>query len=569
MSNFFVKLIKNPFVINLLLVIVVSCGVVYGVLAWLDSYTRHNQAVVVPDVKGMKLEDAAEFFGNNKLRYNVIDSVFSKDVAPGSIVELVPGVGSKVKEGRIVFVTINALTSQMAVIPEVEDLSFRQAYALLRARGFSSVEIEYVPGDYKDLAMGVELNGRTLLKGEHVPLTAHLVLKVSSGDPNMLPDSLALDSIPVEPLDSDIENWFKGMDEFLDDMDDEQVDDLLMPEEDETSSSQMYEHFRFVADKGQSLLRVDKFLVDRMMGATRNRIQLAAEAGCILVNDKPVKSNYRVKPLDVVSIVMDRPRRELEIIPEDIPLNIVYEDDDLLVVNKPAGLVVHPGHGNYTGTLVNALAYYLKDDPYYDPSDPRLGLVHRIDKDTSGLLVVAKRPEAKSNLSLQFFNKTTKRKYRALVWGIVQEDEGRIEGNIGRDPRDRMQMTVFPEGDQGKTAVTHYTVLERLGYVSLVECRLETGRTHQIRVHMKYIGHTLFNDERYGGHDILKGTTFTKYKQFVQNCFAICPRQALHAKTLGFVHPTTGEEMFFDSEIPSDMQQLIDRWRVYANTKEL
>ena len=307
------------------------------------------------------------------------------------------------------------------------------------------------------------------------------------------------------------------MDEFLDDMDDEQVDDLLMPEEDETSSSQMYEHFRFVADKGQSLLRVDKFLVDRMMGATRNRIQLAAEAGCILVNDKPVKSNYRVKPLDVVSIVMDRPRRELEIIPEDIPLNIVYEDDDLLVVNKPAGLVVHPGHGNYTGTLVNALAYYLKDDPYYDPSDPRLGLVHRIDKDTSGLLVVAKRPEAKSNLSLQFFNKTTKRKYRALVWGIVQEDEGRIEGNIGRDPRDRMQMTVFPEGDQGKTAVTHYTVLERLGYVSLVECRLETGRTHQIRVHMKYIGHTLFNDERYGGHDILKGTTFTKYKQFVQN----------------------------------------------------
>ena len=214
------------------------------------------------------------------------------------------------------------------------------------------------------------------------------------------------------------------------------------------------------------------------------------------------------------------------------------------------------------------MAYYLKDDPLYDPSDPRLGLVHRIDKDTSGLLVVAKRPEAKSHLSLQFFNKTTKRKYRALVWGIVREDEGRIEGNIGRDPKDRMLMRVFPEGDQGKTAVTHYTTLERLGYVSLVECRLETGRTHQIRVHMKYIGHTLFNDERYGGHEILKGTTFTKYKQFVQNCFAICPRQALHAKTLGFVHPTTGKELFFDSEIPTDMQQLIDKWRVYANTKE-
>ena len=360
------------------------------------------------------------------------------------------------------------------------------------------------------------------------------------------------------------------MDEYFYDKDDEQLeDDLLLEEEDgETSANPMYEHFRFVADKGQSLLRVEKFLVDRMMSATRNRIQLAAEAGCILVNGNPVKSNYRVKPLDVVTIVMDRPRRELEIIPEEIPLNIVYEDNDLLVVNKPAGMVVHPGHGNYTGTLVNALAYYLKDDPLYDPSDPRLGLVHRIDKDTSGLLVVAKRPEAKSHLSLQFFHKTTKRKYRALVWGIVREDEGRIEGNIGRDPKDRMLMRVFPEGDQGKTAVTHYSVLERLGYVTLVECRLETGRTHQIRVHMKHIGHTLFNDERYGGHEILKGTTFTKYKQFVQNCFAICPRQALHAKTLGFIHPTTGEELFFDSEIPTDMQQLIDKWRNYANTKE-
>lgn len=360
------------------------------------------------------------------------------------------------------------------------------------------------------------------------------------------------------------------MDEYFYDKDDEQLeDDLLLEEEDdETSANPMYEHFRFVADKGQSLLRVDKFLVDRMMSATRNRIQLAAEAGCILVNGNPVKSNYRVKPLDVVTIVMDRPRRELEIIPEEIPLNIVYEDNDLLVVNKSAGMVVHPGHGNYTGTLVNALAYYLKDDPLYDPSDPRLGLVHRIDKDTSGLLVVAKRPEAKSHLSLQFFHKTTKRKYRALVWGIVREDEGRIEGNIGRDPKDRMLMRVFPEGDQGKTAVTHYSVLERLGYVTLVECRLETGRTHQIRVHMKHIGHTLFNDERYGGHEILKGTTFTKYKQFVQNCFAICPRQALHAKTLGFIHPTTGEELFFDSEIPTDMQQLIDKWRNYANTKE-
>ncbi|MDL2256244.1 RluA family pseudouridine synthase [Parabacteroides sp. OttesenSCG-928-K15] len=350
----------------------------------------------------------------------------------------------------------------------------------------------------------------------------------------------------------------------------EEPDELFLPEDEaEEEASGLYEHFRFVADKGQALLRVDKFLVDRMMGATRNRIQLAADAGCIRVNDKPVKSNYRVKPLDVVTIVLDRPRRELEIIPENIPLDIVYEDDVLMVINKPAGLVVHPGHGNYTGTLVNGLAYYLKDDPLYNPADPSVGLVHRIDKDTSGLLVVAKRPEAKTNLSLQFFNKTTHRKYLALVWGNIREDEGRIEGNIGRDPRDRMQMTVFPEGDQGKTAVTHYRVVERLGYTTLVECRLETGRTHQIRVHMKYIGHILFNDERYGGHEILKGTTFTKYRQFVQNCFATCPRQALHAKTLGFRHPITGEEMSFDSEIAEDMQQLIEKWRVYAHAKEI
>ncbi|MDH6343366.1 23S rRNA pseudouridine1911/1915/1917 synthase [Parabacteroides sp. PFB2-12] len=358
------------------------------------------------------------------------------------------------------------------------------------------------------------------------------------------------------------------MDDYnLYDIEDE-PDDLLLPEE-ELETPEMFEHFRFTADRGQALLRVDKFLVDRMMGATRNRIQLAADAGCIHVNGKPVKSNYRVKPLDVVTLVLDRPRRELEIIPENIPLDIVYEDEVLMVVNKPAGLVVHPGHGNYTGTLVNALAWYLKDDPLYNPADPGVGLVHRIDKDTSGLLLIAKRPEAKSHLSLQFFNKTTQRKYLALAWGNIREEEGRIEGNIGRDPRDRMQMTVFPEGDHGKTAVTHYRVVERLGYTTLVECRLETGRTHQIRVHMKYIGHTLFNDERYGGHEILKGTTFNKYRQFVQNCFATCPRQALHAKTLGFVHPVTGEEMFFDSPLAEDMQQLIDKWRRYAQSKEV
>ena len=332
---------------------------------------------------------------------------------------------------------------------------------------------------------------------------------------------------------------------------------------------ELYEHFRFVADRGQALLRVDKFLVVRMENSSRNRIQQAAEAGCILVNGKPVKSNYRVKPLDVVSIVMDRPRYECEIIAQDIPLNIVYEDSDVLVVNKPAGLVVHPGHGNYSGTLVNALAWHFRDNPEYDVSDPRLGLVHRIDKDTSGLLVIAKTPDAKTHLGIQFFNKTTKRKYVALVWGAMENDEGRIEGHIGRSTKDRLQMTVYPNGECGKSAVTHYRTIERLGYVSLVECVLETGRTHQIRVHMKHIGHTLFNDERYGGDQILRGTTFAKYRQFVQNCFEICPRQALHAKTLGFIHPRTGEEMFFDTEVPSDMTNLVERWRQYISSRDL
>ena len=334
----------------------------------------------------------------------------------------------------------------------------------------------------------------------------------------------------------------------------------------EDSEDELYEHFRFVADKGQTPLRVDKFLVDRITGASRNRIQQAADAGYVLANGKPIKSNYKIKPSDIITIVMDRPRRELEIIPEDIPLHIVYEDDALMVVDKPPGLVVHPGHGNYTGTLVNAIAWHLKDKPEFDAKDPRLGLVHRIDKDTSGLLVVAKNPDAKTNLGLQFFNKTTKRKYWALVWGNVKEDEGRIEGNIGRHPKDKMLMTVFPGEELGKPAVTHYKVLERFGYVSLVECRLETGRTHQIRVHMKHIGHTIFNDERYGGHDILKGNHHAKYKQFIQNCFELCPRQALHAKTLGFIHPKTGEEIFLESPLPEDLKLLIEKWRNYSQT---
>lgn len=352
--------------------------------------------------------------------------------------------------------------------------------------------------------------------------------------------------------------------EYVDELDDT-LDDV---EPVVDNPAELYEHFRVVVDKGQSQVRVDKYLFERLVNSSRNRIQKAADAGLIMANGKPVKSSYKVKPCDVLTVMMDRPRYDNDIIPEDIPLDIVYEDNDLMVVNKPAGLVVHPGCGNYHGTLVNAIAWHLKDNPKYDPNDPQVGLVHRIDKDTSGLLVVAKTPDAKTHLGLQFYNKTTKRKYNALVWGVVENNEGTIEGNIGRNPKDRMQMAVLNDPAQGKHAVTHYRVLERLGYVTLVECVLETGRTHQIRVHMKHIGHTLFNDERYGGNEILKGTHFSKYKQFVNNCFETCPRQALHAMTLGFVHPRTGEEMFFTSPLPEDMTNLIDKWRNYISNRE-
>lgn len=352
--------------------------------------------------------------------------------------------------------------------------------------------------------------------------------------------------------------------EYVDELDDT-LDDV---EPVVDNPAELYEHFRVVVDKGQSQVRVDKYLFERLVNSSRNRIQKAADAGLIMANGKPVKSSYKVKPCDVLTVMMDRPRYDNDIIPEDIPLDIVYEDNDLMVVNKPAGLVVHPGCGNYHGTLVNAIAWHLKDNPKYDPNDPQVGLVHRIDKDTSGLLVVAKTPDAKTHLGLQFYNKTTKRKYNALVWGVVENNEGTIEGNIGRNPKDRMQMAVLSDPAQGKHAVTHYRILERLGYVTLVECVLETGRTHQIRVHMKHIGHTLFNDERYGGNEILKGTHFSKYKQFVNNCFETCPRQALHAMTLGFVHPRTGEEMFFTSPLPKDMTNLIDKWRNYISNRE-
>ncbi|NPD82866.1 RluA family pseudouridine synthase [Prevotella sp. PINT] len=340
-------------------------------------------------------------------------------------------------------------------------------------------------------------------------------------------------------------------------------DELLdVPAETTADENGLYEHFRIVADAGQEPLRIDKFLSEHMQHSSRNRIQQAADAGYIHANGKPVKSNYKVRPGDVLTLMLTRPPHDTSIVAEDIPLNIVYEDDQLMVVNKEAGMVVHPGAGNFTGTLVNAMAWHMKDVPEYDPNSPEVGLVHRIDKDTSGLLLIAKTPEAKQNLGKQFFNKTTHRSYHALVWGHMKEDEGTIEGNITRDPKDRLRMTVTaPDSGIGKPAVTHWRVIERYGYTTLVECILETGRTHQIRAHMKHIGHPLFADERYGGMEILRGERSASYKAFIKNCFKLCPRQALHAKTLGFVHPVTNQQMDFTSDLPADLGAVIRKWQ--------
>jgi 23S rRNA pseudouridine1911/1915/1917 synthase len=333
-------------------------------------------------------------------------------------------------------------------------------------------------------------------------------------------------------------------------------------------TNELYEHYRIEVDPGQSLLRIDKFLMSRIENATRNKIQNAAKSGSVLVNDKPVKPNYKVRPLDVISIVMAHPPREIEIIPQNIPLNIVYEDDDIIVVNKEPGMVVHPAYKNYDGTLVNALTHHLQNNSNHKSEDIHPYLVHRIDKDTSGILLIAKNELAQSRLAKNFFDHTIDRKYHALVWGEPKEESGTIEGHIGRSLKDRRVMTVFPDGDYGRDAISHYKILKKFGYVTLVECVLETGRTHQIRAHFKYLGHPLFNDATYGGDQILKGTTFTKYKQFVQNCFKIIPRQALHAKYLRFDHPITGKGMEFNSELPEDMSSAIEKWEQYTKYKE-
>lgn len=331
----------------------------------------------------------------------------------------------------------------------------------------------------------------------------------------------------------------------------------------EIQEQELFEHYRYVVDPGQSMLRIDKYLTARIEGVSRTRVQAAAQAGNIMVNDAPVKPNYRVKPLDVIQILLPNPPRDIELIPQNLPVNVVFEDDDLIVVNKEAGMVVHPAYGNYSGTLMNALMYHFRDLPLFSTGELRPGLVHRIDKNTSGLLVIAKNEYALNRLSRQFFNRTTGRRYVALVWGAPDPEEGTITGNVGRNIRDRKIMQVFPDGSQGKHAVTHYRVLEKMSYVSLIECRLETGRTHQIRVHMAWAGHPLFNDEEYGGNRILKGTTFTKYQQFVRNCFEMIPRQALHAQSLSFDHPVTGKRLSFESDLPADMAGVIEKWRHY------
>jgi 23S rRNA pseudouridine1911/1915/1917 synthase len=342
-----------------------------------------------------------------------------------------------------------------------------------------------------------------------------------------------------------------------------QIDELSADEENE--DQELYEHHRFLVDPGQGLLRIDKYLQARLESTSRNKIQTAAKAGNILVNSQPVKSNYRVKPSDVVTIVMAYPPREIELIAQDIPINILYEDDHIIVINKEAGMVVHPGHGNYTGTLVNALVYHFDNLPTKASEEIKPGLVHRIDKNTSGILLIAKTEMAQTKLAKAFFDRSIDRIYHALVWGDVKQDQGTITGHIGRSLKNRKVMEVFPKGDYGKHAVTHFKVLERFGYVTLVECKLETGRTHQIRAHFRYLRHPLFNDATYGGDAILKGTTYTKYKQFVNNCFNLMPRHALHAKTLGFSHPETGQYMYFDSPVASDMQLVVDRWRHYSS----
>ena len=544
------KKFTSPMVyLNLIALAIATILAMGGLWFWMNDFTRHGVEVEVPNVKGKLVADAEYELGLAQLTPVRTDSAYNRNLPPGTVLEQLPASGSHVKEGREIYLTINSTQTPTLMMPDIADnCSLREAEARLKALGFKLAPNEYIEGD-KDWVLGVKCRGQNVAAGERVPIDAPVTLVGGNSE------------LERQRLYGH-HNRYGGRGMVMPQEEELILEDDELLEEVPGNEADEHEHWRIEVDKGQSIMRIDKLLMMHMGNTSRNRIQKAAEAGCIRANGKPVKSNYKAKPGDVITLVLDRPKRDWEITPEDIPLDITYEDDQLMVINKPAGMVVHPGCGNYSGTLVNAIAWHMKDCPEFDANDPTVGLVHRIDKDTSGLLVIAKTPEAKTSLCKQFFYHTTRRLYNALVWGPFAEDEGTIVGNIGRHPKDRLQMAVYPpESEIGKPAVTHYRVLERFGPTTLVECRLETGRTHQIRAHMRHLGHPLFADERYGGDQILRGEKTASYKAFIHNCMEICPRQALHARTLGFRHPLTGEEMDFSSPLPDDMTRLIEKWR--------
>jgi 23S rRNA pseudouridine1911/1915/1917 synthase len=529
-------LFSFTFIKQVLIAITIVCATLYLFIVWIGFTTNHGQEIVVPNLSKLTLEQAESKLDELDLDYELLDTVdYNADFPKLSIVQQDPNPGEKVKQNRVIYLKINSTGYSKVRIPDLIQKTYRQAVPTLAALGLEVGDTTYVPNLAKDMILEMKMNGHPIKAGQQV-------LKMTKVDLVLGDGKIGFEEEELNGSENDITT-------------DSELD------------QELFEHHKFVATKGQSILRIDKYLMHLLENATRNKIQQAATSGNIFVNNIPVKSNYKVKPFDVVTIMLSHPPFENRVDPEDIPLDIVYEDDALLLINKPAGLVVHPGHGNYTGTLVNALAFHFQNLPLN--SSERPGLVHRIDKDTTGLLVIAKTEQAMTHLAKQFENKTSEREYIAIVWGNVQKDEGTIEGNLARHLKDRMQMAVFADPEIGKPAITHYKVLERFGYITVISCKLETGRTHQIRAHLKHIGHPLFNDERYGGHLILKGTTFTKYKQFIDNCFKILPRQALHAKTLGFEHPTTKEMMRFDTNLPSDMQECIQKWRTYSNTNTL
>ena len=539
-------------------------GVKPGRKVYVTINSYRQKMVTVPYVAGRSLRQAKNMLEVAGLGIEQI--VYRPDLATNYVLEEYAD-GKRVSEksrvqleaGSGVTLYVGESGSVSTLVPKTVGLHLQQAKSRLWELGLNIGKISFDEGINLLNQREARVYLQTPSAGSRARLGAKVDLKLTLDAAKVTAQSAAADKEMIKAAEELRRLDARPMSESQYIPDPDELEDDAAGEQDE-----LYEHYSITADRGQSPLRLDKFLTIHMERCSRNRIQTAADAGNILVNGKPAKSSYKVKPGDRISLVMPYPKREIEIIPENIPLEIPYEDDDLLLVNKPAGMVVHPGHGNYSATLVNALTYYLQNLPLFQEGDMRAGLVHRIDKNTSGLLVIAKNERAHARLAKQFFDHTITRRYVALVWGNFEEDEGTITGNIGRSPKDRQKMWVFEDGSDGKHAVTHYRVLKRYGYVTLIECRLETGRTHQIRVHMQWKGHPLFGDERYGGDRILKGTTFNKYKQFIENCFAAMPRQALHAKSLGFQHPTTGEQVYFESELPEDFRTVLAKWDAYA-----